>query len=152
MEALLAPGPVNVALLDHVVAVFSDPSHPQRGAADAVLVAFRRGEGAWTQVNAILAASTKQQTRYIALQVRAAWWRVPRARPRRALDCAPAAAAAAAAADPRGLDQVSVAGADRGAARGDPLRPRAQDHQGGWPTKKTQRRAAVRCARRRFGA
>lgn len=71
MEALLLPGPVNVALLDQIVDVFGSPSHPQRAAAEATLVAFRGAEGAWTQVNAILAGSSKQQTRYLALQVRA---------------------------------------------------------------------------------
>jgi exportin-1 len=70
MEALLDFSlPFSVATFDQVVAIFIDPSHPQRAVAERVLNAFREHPDSWTRVDTILAASQSPQARYAAMQV-----------------------------------------------------------------------------------
>jgi hypothetical protein len=71
MEAVLDfARPVDVGLIDSVVATMNNPSAPQRALADRLLTAFRDHPEAWTRVGTILEATTSQHTKYFALQVR----------------------------------------------------------------------------------
>lgn len=70
MEAILDfSRPLDVAVLDTIVAVCNDPRNPQRSSAEAVLTAFQAAPDAWTRVDSILERSASSATRFFALQV-----------------------------------------------------------------------------------
>ncbi|CAK4226795.1 unnamed protein product [Aphanomyces euteiches] len=62
-------GPLDVAMLDEVVACMQNPSSPHHAAANEIMVAFQAHQDSWTRVSQILETSTYQPTKYFGLQI-----------------------------------------------------------------------------------
>lgn len=71
MDTALAELQTNfsVELLDEVVKAAYSPSHPQRAAANKVLMSFQELPDVWTKADAILETSQNSETKFFALQV-----------------------------------------------------------------------------------
>ncbi|RHY29185.1 hypothetical protein DYB32_005362 [Aphanomyces invadans] len=61
--------PLDVAMLDEVVACMQNPNNPHHAMANEIMVAFQGHQDSWTRVSQILETSTYQPTKYFGLQV-----------------------------------------------------------------------------------
>ncbi|RHZ23278.1 hypothetical protein DYB37_002037 [Aphanomyces astaci] len=61
--------PLDVAMLDEVVACMQNPNNPHHAMANEIMVAFQAHQDSWTRVSQILETSTYQPTKYFGLQI-----------------------------------------------------------------------------------
>ncbi|ETV92091.1 hypothetical protein, variant 4 [Aphanomyces invadans] len=61
--------PLDVAMLDEVVACMQNPNNPHHAMANEIMVAFQGHQDSWTRVSQILETSTYQPTKYFGLQI-----------------------------------------------------------------------------------